>query len=352
MYKTDIGTQDELKYWNRIISRCPYSEALHTVEWRNALTACFKQLRPLYFIIRDIEGDIVGALPCFAFHPIPVGRMLLSMPGTLPGGPLIFPGANVAEATLSVVEKLNEISHGTSRFGNCPYFETTLTLPAHCDSGVGDSLASAGYLRESVHFTHILDTRREYEEIWKAYNKRVRGAVRKARKAGVIVRETENEAEMMDFYRLYLASMQRFNSTPKPYQMLRYLQTSSIARFVVAQLDHRLIAGLLFLHFNSSVRLWCEASDPDSLSYRPNNAIIDYIIRWACEHGYPYVDFGASPSESKGLIAFKEEWRARKAWFYTFTKLHSSWKKKLWVASEPALRRVYAAVQRFRIWSI
>jgi lipid II:glycine glycyltransferase (peptidoglycan interpeptide bridge formation enzyme) len=197
-----------------------------------------------------------------------------------------------------------------------------------------------------------LETEKGYDEIWKAYNKRVRGAVRKAKKAGVIVRETEDEAEIMHFYRLYLALMERFNSTPKPYELLRYLQKSSIARLVVAQLDHRIIAGLLFLHFNSSVRLWCEASDPRFLRCRPNNAIIDYIIQWACEHGYPRVDFGASPPGSKGLIAFKEEWRAKKAWFYTFTRLNSSWKKKLWAVSEPCLRRIYASIQRFRIRSV
>jgi lipid II:glycine glycyltransferase (peptidoglycan interpeptide bridge formation enzyme) len=163
--------------------------------------------------------------------------------------------------------------------------------------------------------------------------------------------------------------IERFNTerdgaayvTPKPYQLLRYLQTSPIARLVVAELDagkdtcapgRQIIAGLLFLHFNSSVRLWCEASDPNFLGYRPNNAIIDHIVRWACERGYPRVDFGASPPGSKGLIAFKEEWKAQKAWFYTYTKLHSSWKKKLWVTSEPALRRIYAAIQRFRLRSV
>jgi hypothetical protein len=361
MYKTNIATQDELKHWNRIISRCPYSEALHTVEWANALTTCFKQLVPLYFIIRDDSGGVVGAFPCFVFRPIPVSKMLLSMPWTLPGGPLILPGANAAEATLSVIEKLHEIPHGRDTVCRVSTCETTLTLPPQCNPDVSNSLEFAGYLKSS-RFTHILETElRTYDEIWKAYNKRVRGAVRKAKKTGVIVRETEDAAEMMDFYRLYLALMEQFNRertggslyvAPKPYELLRYLQTSSIARLVVAQLDDRIIAGLLFLHFNSSVRLWCEASDPNFLSYRPNNAIIDYIIQWACEHGYPCVDFGASPPESKGLIAFKEEWRAQKVWFHTFTKLHSSWKKKLWVVSEPALRRVYAAIQRFRVRSI
>ena len=345
MYSTDTATQDELKYWNRIISLCPYSEALHTVEWRNALTTCFKQLKPVYFIIRDDNNSMIGAFPCFVFRPIPAVKTLLSMPWTLPGGPLIFPEADAAKAASSVMEKLDEISSETHSF------ETAMTLHPYCSPDVGSSLESAGYSK-TVNFTHILETEKGYDEVWKAYNKRVRGAVRKAQKTGVIVRETEDEAEMMEFYKLYLSQMEKFNSTPKPYQLLRYLQTSSIARLVVAELDNRIIAGLLFVHFNSSVRLWCETSDADFLKYRPNNAIIDYIIRWACERGYPRVDFGASPPENKGLIAFKEEWKAQQARFYTLTKLHSSWKRKLWAVSEPGLRRVYAAIQRFSLRNV
>ena len=345
MYKTVLATQDELKNWNGIISRCPYSEALHTAEWQDALRTCFKQLEPMYFTIRDNDNAIAGALPCFVFRPIPAVKTLLSMPWTLPGGPLVFPEADAVEATLSAMEKLDEISLSQSPF------ETALTLHPHCRPEVGDSLESSGYFR-SVNFTHILEAGKGYDEIWKAYNKRIRGAVRKAQKTGVIVRETEDEAEMMEFYRIYLSLMSKFSSTPKPYQLLRYLQISSIARLVIAELDHQIIAGLLFVHFNSSVRLWCEASDPSFLKYRPNNAIIDYIIRWACENGYPYVDFGASPPGNKGLIAFKEEWKAQKTRFYTLTKLHSSWRKKLWVVSEPGLRRIYAAIQRFRIRNV
>jgi len=205
---------------------------------------------------------------------------------------------------------------------------------------------------ESENFTHILEVKNGYENVWNSYNKRVRGAVRKAKKTGIIVKETEDEKDMIEFYKLYMAMMGHFNSTPKPYSLLRYLQTSSIARLVVAYFNDKLVAGLLFIHFNSSLRLWCEASDPDFLSYRPNNAIIDYIIQWACKYNYPYVDFGASPTENKGLVAFKEEWRAEKTWFHTFSKLNSAWRKKAWTTSEPALRRVYSAIQRFRLRNI
>jgi hypothetical protein len=343
MYRTELATQNELDNWNQIVSRCPYSEALHTIEWRNALANSFKQLEPLYFIIRDDHDNVVGAFPCFIFSPIPLSKTLLSMPWTLSGGLLSFTDTDIGDISLSVCGKLSDISNERH------ICETTITLPANSDNAIINSLTSSGYIQQEEHSTHILKLDNSYEAIWEAYNKRVRGAVRKAEKASVIIRETIDEKDMMQFYKMYLAMMSRFGSTPKPFSLLRYLQTSSIAKLVIAELDDNIIGGLLFLHFNSYVRLWCETSDPEFLSYRPNNAIINYIIKWSCDRGYRFVDFGASPPDNEGLIAFKEEWGAKKAWFGTFTKIHSTWRKRLWTVSEPSIRRIYAAIQRFRV---
>ena len=346
MYKTELATQEEIENWNQLISSCPYSEPLHTVEWRDALATNFSQLKPLYFIIRDDNGNIAGALPCFCFRPVPFSKTLLSMPWTLPGGPLIFPGTDAVEATLSVCRKLDEIARERHSF------ETTFTLPPDCDTNIGESLVSAGYIEEATQFVHMLDVENGYDDTWKAYDRGVQKALRQAERMGITVRETDGEAEMAYFYKLYLAEMKRFGSTPKPYSLLRHLQISPIGRFIVAEIDDQIISAILYLHFNSRVRLWCQASDREFLKYRASNAVIDYAVQWSCRNGCLSVDFGASPPESKGLIAYKEDWGAKKAWFSTFTKLHSAWRKKLWTASESSLRRIYAAIQRFKIRNV
>ena len=346
MYTLHLAADEDLKCWDQTISRCPYSEALHTIEWRNALDTSFRQLHPIYYLIRDESGDVAGALPCFVFKPVPMVSMLASMPWNLPGGPLLFPDADVQAATLAVVNKLDALSREWRTS------ETVINLMPTCDPEIADDMGAAGSFAKTKHFTHILETDREFDEIWRSYNKRVRGAVRKAEKSGVVVRESEDEGDMIEFYRLYMNLMSHFKGTPKPYRLLRFLQTSSIGRLVIAELDNKVIGGLLFLHFGSAVRLWCEASDPVFLKYRPNNAIINYIIRWACERNFPYVDFGASPPESKGLIAFKEEWRAREVWFPTLTRADSRWRRKVWTVSEPSLRSIYAAIQKLRLRSV
>jgi lipid II:glycine glycyltransferase (peptidoglycan interpeptide bridge formation enzyme) len=207
-------------------------------------------------------------------------------------------------------------------------------------------LNRAGYEKNKELFTHLLNTNPDYEIIWKAYNKRIRGAVRKAKKTGVIIRDTDSEADLTAFYKIYLASMKRFKGTPKPFSLLRTLQLSPIAKLAVAEREDTIIAGLLYLFFNRTVTLWCGASIPEFLEYRPNNAIFHYIIGWACEKGYKWVDFGASPPENRGLIAFKEEWRAKQHNFSVYTKVYSPFRKNIWTFSEPMLRKIYALRQR------
>lgn len=346
MYRIEIASQVEIKNWNRIIANCPYSEALHTVEWRNALAASFSQLKPLYFTIKDEGGNIVGVFPCLNFRPVPLSKTLLSMPWTLPGGPLLFSEADTAQKTLAVCHKLDEIAHTTNSF------ETAITLSPFCGHEIINTLAEAGYIEESSQFTHTLHIESSYKDIRKAYNKGVKAAVTQARKFGVKVRETEDETDMEHFYKLYLAQMKYFGSTPKPYSLFRYLQTSPISRFIVSELDNQIISGILFFYFNSRVRFWCQASDREFLKYRPNNATIDYMIQWSCRNDCCIVDFGASPPDNKGLIAFKEDWGAKQIWFSTYAKLHSPWRKKIWTVSEPSLRRVYATIQRFKIRNV
>ena len=211
---------------------------------------------------------------------------------------------------------------------------------------IPDVLAEHGFTQTDERFTHILDIRAGRKVVWTAYNKRVRGAVRKAAKHGVRVRLSESEDDMRTFYRQYLAMMHHFGSTPKPYPLLRGLQQSSLGHLVVAEYEGQIIGGLLFLHAGTGVTLWVETSLPEHLHLRTNNAVIDFIVEWACERGCDWVDFGASPPERPGLVAFKEEWRAVRREFFSYRWVRHPRRLRLWQKVEPRLRTLYGRLQR------
>ena len=329
--------------WDEILNRCPGINAFHSTAWRVALDNAFAQLSPTYYLIKE-SGRLIGGLPAFVFKPIPGIKMLHSMPWHLFGGIQLVADAEVdIKALLELTEKhLANVVHDQN------ICETEFTLSPSQTAEYGYRLAEIGYQKHREHFTHLLKTSKDYDVLWNAYNKRVRGAVRKAAKAGVIVSDAHTDADLEAFYGIYLATIERLGGTPKPRSLIQSLYRSRIGKLAIAKRDGIVIGGLLYLFFNRTVTLWCEASDLQYLEYRPNNAIFHHIIQWACAEGYEWVDFGASPPDHHGLIAHKEQYKAQRFGFCSYIKIHSPLKREVWQTTEPLLRKLYTWIQHTR----
>ena len=335
VYTVEPLTPQNQNEWDTIIRQCPGSTAFQSLAWRDALASAFRQLTPVYSFIKQ-EDAIVGGLPAFVFQPIPGIHLWHSMPWNLFGGVhLIDSSQTNPEALIASVE------NAAAEKGWC---EIRWTLTPEHTAIYGDFLTETGY-ECTNHFTHLLKTNGDIDALWHAYNKRVRGAVRKAEKSGVEVTNTDSAEALSTFYDMYLTTVKRLGGTPKPRALMQTLLQQKIARLAIATYRDTIIAGLLYLHFSQTVTLWCEASVPEFLKYRPNNAIFHYIITQACREKYEWVDFGASPPENTGLIAHKEQYRAIRTDFASYTKVISPLKRALWTQSEGALRQIYTWMQ-------
>lgn len=325
--------QDE---WKAMIQQCPNTTAFQSLAWRDALASAFKQLTPVYLLIKE-QDSVIGGIPAFVFQPIPGIRLWQSMPWNLFGGIHLMNSVDVNPET-----SVTSIETAAMKNGWC---EIRWTLTPEQTATYGGYFTKIGYDRTD-HFTHLLKTDEDVDILWHAYNKRVRGAVRKAEKSGVAVTATNSEAALSTFYDMYLTTVRRLGGTPKPRSLMQTLLQQKVAKLAIATYRGTIIAGLLYLCFNKTVTLWCEASVPAFLKYRPNNAIFHYIITQACHKKYEWVDFGASPPENTGLIAHKEQYRAVQTDFASYTKVTSPLKRELWTRSEGALRQIYTWMQR------
>ena len=336
VYTLDPLTPQNQDKWDAILRECPDTTAFQSLAWRDALANAFSQLIPTYLLINQ-DDSVIGGLPGFVFQPIPGIRLWHSMPWNLFGGIHLIGSGQINPEPL-----IRSIETEAAAKGWC---EIRWTLTPNRTATDGDFFADMGYSRTD-HFTHLLKTKGDVESLWHAYNKRVRGAVRKAEKSGVIVTDTDSEEALSTFYDMYLMTVKRLGGTPKPQVLMRTLLHRKIAKLAIATHRGTMIAGLFYLRFNKTVTLWCEASVPAFLKYRPNNAIFHHIITQACHEQYEWVDFGASPPENTGLIAHKEQYRARRTDFASYTKVVSPLKKALWTKSEGALRQIYTWMQR------
>ncbi len=335
MYTVEPLTSQNQEQWDAVIQRCPDTSAFQSLAWRDALAGAFRQLTPVYRLIKQ-QDAVVGGLPAFVFQPIPGIRLWHSMPWNLFGGIHLIENVRGNREAL-----ITSIETAAAENGWC---EIRWTLTPEHTTTYGDCFTEMGYERTD-HFTHLLKTDGDVDVLWHAYNKRVRGAVRKAEKSGVEVRDTDNEEALSVFYDMYLMTVKRLGGTPKPRSLMQTLLQRKIAKLAIATHKGTIIAGLLYLLFNQTVTLWCEASVPAFLKYRPNNAIFHHIITAACREGYQWVDFGASPPENTGLIAHKEQYRATRTDFASYTKVVSPLKRTLWTRSEGALRQIYTWMQ-------
>ncbi len=319
-----------------MIQQCPNTTAFQSLAWRDALVSAFKQLTPVYLLIKE-QDSVIGGIPAFVFQPIPGIRLWQSMPWNLFGGIHLMNSVDVGPETL-----VTPIETAAMKNRWC---EIRWTLTPEQTATYGGYFTKIGY-ECTHHFTHLLETSEDVDTLWHAYNKRVRGAVRKAEKSGVAVTDTNSEAALSTFYDMYLMTVRRLGGTPKPRSLMQTLLQQKVAKLAIATYRGTIIAGLLYLCFNKTVTLWCEASVPEFLKYRPNNAIFHYIITQACQEKYEWVDFGASPPENTGLIAHKEQYRAVQTDFASYTKVTSPLKRELWTRSEGALRQIYTWMQR------
>ena len=335
MYTLEPLTPQNQDKWDVTIQRCPNTTAFQSLAWRDVLASAFKQLTPVYLLIKQKDA-IVGGLPAFVFQPIPGIRLWHSMPWNLFGGIHLVDSLQINPEALITAIETAAMEKGWCEIRWCLTPEHTTIY--------GGFLAKSGY-EKTDHFTHLLKTAGDIDTLWHAYNKRVRGAVRKAEKSGVTVTDTDNEEALSTFYDMYLMTVKRLGGTPKPRVLMQTLLQRKIAKLAIATYRDTIIAGLLYLRFNRTVTLWCEASVPAFLKYRPNNAIFHYIITQACREEYEWVDFGASPPENAGLIAHKEQYRAAQTDFASYTKVVSPLKRALWTQSEGALRHIYTWMQ-------
>lgn len=176
----------------------------------------------------------------------------------------------------------------------------------------------------------------EKEKIRDGYRSEVRRAIRKAEKHGLSVRGFRDRKDVEIFYRLYLSSMERNQAIAKyPLRWFGAIHEILIRQkkadflFAFKNVDEY-AAGVVLIYSPTSDHYLHNGSVEAYLENRPNDLIVDYIIRKGVEEGKATLDFMGSDPKDLSLLRFKEKWGSQSRNIHTYVHDCHPFRCKIW----------------------
>ncbi len=282
--------------WVEFLHRCPGAEIFHHPQW-------LRLLRDQYgyelssCCVRGDEGEIEAGLPVALVASRLTGKRLVSVPFSDTCSPLL-----AAEATAGVGEALSRALVAEAE-------RMELGLAVHAPlPGVAPEAVHTRFVR------HELALGPDLAAVEAGFSKsRVKRNIRKARREGLTVEFSREQAALDRFYSLHLLTRRKLGVPTQPKQFIRRFEGLFDAGlgFVATVHDGEVpIAAGVFLSFNGTLTYKYGASNPKALEKRPNNLLHAEAIRWGCEQGLEIYDLGRTDLDNEGLRTFKSNWGA------------------------------------------
>ena len=149
------------------------------------------------------------------------------------------------------------------------------------------------------------------EETWGNIQKSKRKAVKKALRNESLEIKEVLLSDLNSFYKLYCQNMRSFGSPPYGkkyfYSFYRNIVNNNLGKIYGSYYQGKLVSALLGFHYQDRVHILIAVSNPKYQEFRTNDAVHWEFIRWACNNGYKYFDFGRVREES-GQFEYKQKW--------------------------------------------
>jgi lipid II:glycine glycyltransferase (peptidoglycan interpeptide bridge formation enzyme) len=158
---------------------------------------------------------------------------------------------------------------------------------------------------------HGLRLGSDLEKVWSDLDKSWRGAIRKARREGVVVQTVDDETFLEEFAAMHLSVRKyKYRRLSQPQALFeaicrRFRAVRSWYPLVACH-QGRVIAACVFLRWNDTLYYKFSASRAEELAVCPNNLLLWEGIQLAKNIGCRLLDLGLSDDDQLGLIRFKQ----------------------------------------------
>ncbi len=165
---------------------------------------------------------------------------------------------------------------------------------------------------KDINATILVDVGQSVYRIFKNLKKDARLGIKKSKKSGLSVKESNSEEDWKDFYEIYKVIMKDGGTSIFPLEDIK----SKSKAFLVCKKGKKVVGGAIILfseRYDSAIpRLYIIAADKDYWNLQPNSLIYWTGLIWAKSKGYKKFDLGGWQIKARGHLLgvnkFKEKW--------------------------------------------
>jgi serine/alanine adding enzyme len=269
----------------------------HRQCWLRVIASSYPQAEPVAFALEN-ESGITAALPAFVVRSRLTGNRIVSLPFTSYCNPLYTEPADCSALVNAAIGSL-QLHHAS--------FYELRTLEALPDG-------ARALKKHAYHMTHILNLEGGFDKVRRGISSNIVNNKKKAEKAGIRVRQAVTDQDLRAFYTVHAVTRKKQGFPIQPYAFFRnmvdFMGPSDHVRILLAELEGKVVAGIVLFCFKSRVSYEIGASLPEYLEARPNHLLLWTAVETACAEGRLSFDFGKSPPDNPGLVEFKRRWGA------------------------------------------
>ena len=291
--------------WDRYVCQHPKGAVFHAAAMVHALSET-RGIEPYARAAIDAEGRIVALLVSCYVKTLEVFAPVSSR-AVQYAEPLCDPNPTGLAALTELIR-----SHDAFMRSRALLCEVRTI----CQPGLEkDALLANGYEHRD-YVNYVVNLRGDVDHLWKSLDKRLRQKIRGSFRKGIVVRDDNTTAGIDRLYSLLQASYRRAK-IPLPDETL-FLNTLAClprgsVRVRTAFVDREPVASIISLAFGDRVFSWFGGT-VRIRGLSPFACIVWDDIKWSCENGYRYYDFGGAgwPEVDYGPRRFKAAFRRRR----------------------------------------
>ena len=296
---TAVRRAQDCARWDQYVLSHPRATGYHLMAWRRVMEDVFGHAT-FYFTVTDEDQAVRGVLPLVFLSSRIFGRLLVSMPHVNYGGLL----ADTVEARDALLKTAIDLAREQRA--------------AHIELRQSEGLGVEWPVKQHK-VSMRLELPEHFEMLWEGFPSKLRSQIRRAQKAGMIVRA--GREELLDgFYQVFSRNM-RDLGTPVyargVFEAILRAFPNETRICVVSMAGQPMAAGFLY-GFRGGLEIVWASADRRHKQLAANMVLYSWALEYACREGCRVFDFGRS-TPGEGTYRFKEQWGAKPVplqWYY------------------------------------